>query len=96
MTLRPMATVGGQHGAVFTIVDLPGPPIAAIGEVTEAFRAALAKLTDPWTGFDDRTGSTRHGLHEPYRHFHAPLYIFYRKAPMQYTARRTNDFTAHG
>eukprot|EP01051_Picozoa_sp_SAG22_P007891 SAG22_NODE_573_length_8999_cov_9.592921_6_plen_376_part_00 len=65
----------GQHGAVFVIVDLPGPPIASIDAVTEAFRAALAKLNDPWTGFDDRTGVTtgRFGSLPLHPHERAPI-----------------------
>jgi selenocysteine lyase/cysteine desulfurase len=48
----------GSLGAVFVIIDLPGPPIASIDEVVAAFATALAKLADPWSGFDDRTGVT--------------------------------------
>ena len=48
----------GSLGAVFVIIDLPGPPIASVDEVVAAFRTALATLDDPWSRFDDRTGLT--------------------------------------
>jgi hypothetical protein len=65
----------GQLGAVFIIIDLPGPPIASIDAVTEAFHTALAKLGDPWTGFDDRTGVTtgRFGSLPLHPHERAPI-----------------------
>ena len=48
----------GAHGAVFVIIDLPGPPIESVDEISQAFRRGLDKLNDPWTAFDDRTGVT--------------------------------------
>ena len=48
----------GALGAIFVIIDLPGPPIASIDAVVAAFRTALAQVDDPWTAFDDRTGIT--------------------------------------
>lgn len=46
----------GSLGAVFVIIDLPGPPVGSIDEVVTAFRTALARIDDPWTAFDDRSG----------------------------------------
>ena len=48
----------GAHGAVFVIIDLPGPPIESTDEVSAALRRSLDELKDPWTAFDDRTGVT--------------------------------------
>ena len=65
----------GSLGAVFVIVDLPGPPIACIDEVVAAFHTALSRLEDPWTGFDDRTGVTtdRFGSLPLHAHERAPI-----------------------
>ena len=38
------------------MVDLPGPPVTDIEQVVVGFEAALAKHTDPWAAFDDKTG----------------------------------------
>ena len=40
----------GRLGAVFVIVDLPGPPLTSTAPIVDAFRRELARLEDPWIG----------------------------------------------
>ena len=65
----------GSLGAIFVIVDLPGPPIVSIDEVVSAFRTALARIDDPWAAFDDRTGVTtdRFGSLPLHAHERSPI-----------------------
>ena len=65
----------GTLGAQFVVADLPGPPLPSIDLVLEAFRRALASLSDPWTALDDRSGrsSSRFGAVAPHAHEVKPI-----------------------
>jgi selenocysteine lyase/cysteine desulfurase len=65
----------GRLGAVFVVLNLPGPPLRSEEALVAAFRHGLSRLVDPWRAFDDGTGRAtgRFGAVVPHRHQTAPL-----------------------
>lgn len=65
----------GRLGAVFVVLELPGPPLRTEEQLVDAFRYGLSRLVDPWRALDDGTGRTteRFCAVQPHPHQTAPL-----------------------